>query len=122
MRSLPVVLVDERIEPRLLLQHVRRRLRRFLLQREVHPLVPAVLAVSPGGAVWLIEDSANGGVFRVMPRSLSVGCSIVRPCLGHRKCVELVDNPTQVVRAIGLGSEQQGIAACKRLHVRGQIA
>ena len=36
--------VDEGVEARLLLQDVRRgRLGRFLLQREMHPLVPAVL-------------------------------------------------------------------------------
>jgi hypothetical protein len=27
-----------------------------------------VAFVSPGGTVWLIEDSANGGLFRVTPK------------------------------------------------------
>jgi hypothetical protein len=44
MRSLAVVLRAEGVKPRLLLQDVRRgRLGRFLLERQVHPLVPAVL-------------------------------------------------------------------------------
>ena len=44
MRPLLVVLRDERVEPRLLLEHIRRRrLGGFVLQREVHALVPAVL-------------------------------------------------------------------------------
>ncbi len=44
MRPLPVVAIDEGIEARLLLQDVGGgRLGRFLLQRQVHPLVPAVL-------------------------------------------------------------------------------
>ena len=49
MRPLVVVALDERVESRLLLQHVgRRRLRRFGLQRQVHPLVAAVLFGMPG--------------------------------------------------------------------------
>src|SRR5262245_26159781 len=45
-----VVLLDERIESRLLLQHVRRRrLGRFALERQMHPLVAAVLLWLP----WL---------------------------------------------------------------------
>ena len=44
MGPLAVELVDERIEARLLLEHVRRGgFRRLPLQRQVHPLVPAVL-------------------------------------------------------------------------------
>ncbi len=44
MGPLPVELVDERIEARLLLQDVGRGgFGRFLLQRQMHPLVPAVL-------------------------------------------------------------------------------
>src|SRR5439155_1453803 len=44
MRALLVVALDEGIEARLLLEHVRLgRPRRLSLQREMHPLVPAVL-------------------------------------------------------------------------------
>ena len=44
MRPLLVEALDEAIEPRLLLPHVAgRRLGGFLLQGQMHPLVPAVL-------------------------------------------------------------------------------
>src|SRR6266545_2771165 len=44
MRPVPVVLVDEGVEARLLLEDVRRGgFGRFFLQRQVHPLVAAVL-------------------------------------------------------------------------------
>jgi hypothetical protein len=44
MRPLPVVLVDERVEARLLLEDVGGGgLRRLAFEREMHPLVPAVL-------------------------------------------------------------------------------
>ena len=49
MRALLVVAVDEGVEARLLLQDVGRgRLGGFLLQREMHPLVPPVLLGMPG--------------------------------------------------------------------------
>lgn len=44
MGPLAIERVDERIEARLLQEHIRRGgLDRFVLQRQVHPLVPAVL-------------------------------------------------------------------------------
>lgn len=44
MRALAGVLLDEGIKAGLLLEDVGRgRLRRFFLERQVHPLVPAVL-------------------------------------------------------------------------------
>ena len=44
MRPLLVVALDERIEPRLLLQHVGcGRFRGLRLEGQVHPLMPAVL-------------------------------------------------------------------------------
>jgi hypothetical protein len=44
MRPLLIVLLDERVEARLLLQDVRRgRLGRFLFQRQMHPLVATVI-------------------------------------------------------------------------------
>jgi len=49
VRPVPVVLLDERIEARLLLQDIGGGgLGRFLLQRQVHALVPAVLLGMPG--------------------------------------------------------------------------
>ena len=48
MRPVLVVARDEVVEPGLLLQHVGGgRLRRFLLQREMHALVPPVLLRVP---------------------------------------------------------------------------
>ena len=44
MRPVLVVALDKRIEARLLLQHIGgRRLGRFLLERQMHPLVPPIL-------------------------------------------------------------------------------
>ena len=44
MRPVLVIAFDERIEARLLLQHIRGcRLGRFLLERQMHPLMPSIL-------------------------------------------------------------------------------
>src|SRR5947209_1794661 len=67
MRSLVVVLLDERIEARLLLQDVRPgRLGRFLFQRQMHALVPAVLLRMPGCDAFDLDAESQPHIHKVM--------------------------------------------------------
>ena len=67
MRPIPVVLLDEGVEARLLLEHIRRGgFGGFLLQGQVHPLVPAVLL----GMARLGRFALQGQVHPLVPAIL----------------------------------------------------
>ena len=114
MRSLLVVALDEAIELRLLLQEVlRRRFGGFLLQRQMHALVPAVLLRIAG--LDALDARSPGAA--TTPRACS---DRRRRCAGEGNAVvgadrqrqaEVLESPLKHGKGVALLGRRQGIAA-----------